>query len=175
MFGISATLLLGAISYASPRHVYDLPSTLMLAEVLRPLACSILVAFVVRDQRILGHDPALSSRGYPWKNLIGSKLLLLLTLVNLPIFACHIAILASFGISPLHWIPALLWRQLFVTVYFILPAAALASVTRNDLQMLCAAIGICAVWIACSESSHPLGRTGSIARLSGFARASVCR
>ena len=142
-----ATLLLGSISYVSPRHEFDLPPTLILAEILRPLACWSLVTAIIRDQRVLRYDAGFP-RPISWKSHIGSKLISVLVCINIPLFVCHVATLIAYGIPPLHWIPALLWRQFFVTVYFILPVAALASVTRNDLQLLGAAAVMGAIWVA---------------------------
>jgi hypothetical protein len=71
---------------------------------------------------------------------MAAKGLFLVVFVNLPLLVCQLAILAALGIPPLAWLPALLWRQVFFTIFFVLPVAAAAAVTRNLGQVLLAGI-----------------------------------
>jgi hypothetical protein len=71
---------------------------------------------------------------------MAAKCLFLVAFVNLPLFVYQFAILAREGLPPLDWLYALLWRQVFLTILFVLPAAALAAVTRNLGQVLLAGI-----------------------------------
>jgi hypothetical protein len=71
---------------------------------------------------------------------VAAKVLFLVVFVNLPLLVCQLATLAALGISPLVWLPALLWRQVFFTIIFVLPAAAVAAVTRNLGEVLLAGI-----------------------------------
>jgi hypothetical protein len=71
---------------------------------------------------------------------MAAKALFLVVFVNLPLLVCHVATLAALGLSPLDWLPALLSRQVFFTIAFVLPVAALAAVTRNLGQVMLAGI-----------------------------------
>jgi len=54
---------------------------------------------------------------------MAAKCLFLVAFVNLPLFVYQFVILAKEGFSPLGWLYALLWRQVFFTILFVLPAA----------------------------------------------------
>jgi hypothetical protein len=110
---------------------------------LQPLACWLLVVGAIHAERLIGHEQYWLTRPYSWKHLMAAKALFLVVCVNLPLFVCHLATLAALGISPLAWLPALLWRQVFFTIFFVLPAAAVAAVTRNLGQVLLAGILLC--------------------------------
>lgn len=107
---------------------------------LQPLACWLLVVSVIHGEALVGHQQYWLTRPYSRKQLVAAKCLFLLVFVNLPLFVYQFAILAGMGIPPLHWLYALLWRQVFFTVFFVLPVAALAAVTRNLGQVLLAGI-----------------------------------
>ncbi len=115
---------------------------------LQPLACWFLVVSAIHGEKLIGHEQYWLTRPYSWKQLMAAKALFLLVFVNLPVLICQLATLAGLGISPLVWLPALLWRQVFFTMAYILPAAAVAAVTRNLGQVLLAGILVYATFAA---------------------------
>jgi hypothetical protein len=105
------------------------------------LACWVLVVSLIQEERLIGHEQYWLTRPYSRRDLIAAKALFLLAFVNLPLFVCQFASVAQAGLSPWHWLPALLWRQVFFSIFCILPAVALGAVTRHFGQVALAAIG----------------------------------
>jgi hypothetical protein len=60
--------------------------------------------------------------------------------VNLPVLIIQVCVFAALRMGPLQQASTLLWRQVFLVVFQILPAAALAAVTRNLKQVILAAL-----------------------------------
>jgi hypothetical protein len=116
--------------------------------VLEPLACWLLVVSVIHGETLIGDEQYWLTRPYSWKHLMAAKGLFLVVLVNLPVLVCQIATLAAVGIPPLPWLTALLWRQVFFTIFFLLTAAAVAAVTRNLGQVLLACVLLYAAFVA---------------------------
>jgi hypothetical protein len=114
-----------------------------LLPLLQPLACWLLVVSAIHEEKLIGHEQYWLARPYSWKHLITAKCMFLLVCVNLPLVVCQFATLAALGISPLAWLPALLWRQVFFAIFFVLTAAALAAATRNLGEVLLAGILLC--------------------------------
>jgi hypothetical protein len=115
-------------------------SLFVLLPVLQPLACWVLVIALIHEERLIGHEQYWLTRPYSWRDLLAAKALFLVAFVNLPLFVCQFATLAAAGISPIDWLPALLWRQVFFSIFFILPAVAMGAVTRNLGQVVLAAV-----------------------------------
>ncbi|HEY1207411.1 MAG: hypothetical protein ABSH46_14510 [Bryobacteraceae bacterium] len=119
-----------------------------LGQFLQPLACWLLVVSAIHGEKLVGHEQDWLTRPYSWKHLMAAKGLFLLVFINLPVLICQLATLAALGISPLVWLPALLWKQVFFTITYVLPAAAVAAVTRNLGQVLLAGILVYATFAA---------------------------
>jgi len=113
---------------------------LMMSPFLAALACWVLTVSLIQEERLVGHEQYWLTRPYSWKDLLAAKVLFLLVFVNLPLFVCQCAALAAAGLSPLEWLPALLWRQAFFSMLIVLPAVALGAVTRHFGQVVLAAI-----------------------------------
>jgi hypothetical protein len=105
-------------------------------QLLAPLACWVLAVTLIHEERLIGDEQYWLTRPYTWKNLVGAKALFLLVFVNAPLFICQFAAVAAAGLSPWEWLPVLLWRQVFFSIFFIMPAAALGAVTRNLGQVV---------------------------------------
>jgi hypothetical protein len=148
--------VLGVVAAIDPipdnLHSHSLMRQLLLP-VLQPLACWLLVVSAIHGEKLIGHEQYWLARPYSWKHLIAAKALFLVVCVNLPLLICQLATLAALGISPLVWLPALLWRQVFFTIFFVLPVAAVAAVTRNLGQVLLAGILLFATFAAGSSIS----------------------
>ncbi len=74
------------------------------------------------------------------EDLVASKALFVVVFISVPVFLCQCATLAAHGLSPLDWLTALLWRQVFFFVFYVMPAAALAAVTESLGQVFLAAV-----------------------------------
>ena len=103
------------------------------------LAAAFLAISVVHEDRLVGDRQFWITRPYSWKSLLLAKGLFVLLLVSLPVLLAQIAALVSNSISPLDYVPELLWRQVTLAAWTILPCAALAAVTRNLPQTVIAA------------------------------------
>lgn len=79
------------------------------------------------------------TRPYRWKSLLAAKALLLFAFINIPLFLADAAILAAHGLAPSA--AQSLLRQALVTLGLLLPAMALAAVTRDQAQAAGAIIG----------------------------------
>ena len=139
---------LGAVAALDPLQQYSGSLMSQLPQFLQPLACWLLVVSAIHGEKLIGHEQYWLTRPYSWKHLMAAKALFLLVFINLPVLICQLATLAALGISPLAWLPALLWKQVFFTIAYILPAAAVAAVTRNLGQVLLAGILVYATFAA---------------------------
>ena len=73
---------------------------------------------------------------YRWPALLASKLLFVLTLVSIPLFPLRLLHSAHRAFPCSASSPRLLLRQLFLAAVLILPAFAIAAVTRGVTQFL---------------------------------------
>jgi hypothetical protein len=72
--------------------------------------------------------------------MLAAKLLFIAVFVNLPLLVCHSAIFLAVGMPLSGQFAALLWRQVFFTAFCVLPAAALASITRSIGRIVAVAL-----------------------------------
>ena len=96
-----------------------------------PLACWLLIVSAIHEEKVPGDCQYWLTRPYSWKELLAAKVLFVAFFVNLPLLACHIGVYVAAGIPPADHLAALFWRQIFFTAFYILPAAALAAITRG--------------------------------------------
>jgi hypothetical protein len=61
-----------------------------------------------------------------------------LTFVNLPLLVLDVFLLAEAGFRPIEYAAGLFWMQLMIALYFVLPLAALATITATVVQTLLA-------------------------------------
>jgi hypothetical protein len=129
---------------------YDFLPLLML-----PLGCWLVIVSVIHEEKLPGDRQYWLTRPYCWKELLTAKLLFVAVFVNLPLLLCHAAVFVLVKIPIADQIASLLWRQVFFTAFYVLPVAALASVTRSIGRMIAAALlGGVGVWL--SESAFVL-------------------
>ncbi len=132
--------VLAAAAALDPLQQYSESVMSQLPQFLQPLACWLLVVSAIHGEKLIGHEQYWLTRPYSWKQLMAAKALFVLVFINLPVLICQLATLAALGISPMVWLPALLCKQVFFTIAYVLPAAAVAAVTRNLGQVLLAGI-----------------------------------
>ncbi len=109
-----------------------------LVVVLVPVAWSLVVVRVIQGESLVGDRQFWVTRPYEWKKLLAAKVLFGLTFVNLPLLVLDVFLLAKAGFRPADYIVGLFSMQLMIVLYFMLPVAALATVTATVVQMLLA-------------------------------------
>jgi hypothetical protein len=109
----------------------------MLAMLL-PLGIWFLISLLIFQEALPGDRQFWLTRPYSWPKLLTSKLLFILVFINVPLFLSDCFILGVQGFPVLSVLPALLLRQVFMTVLFVLPSFALATVTTGIAQFLLA-------------------------------------
>jgi hypothetical protein len=114
----------------------DLDRVTSVYELVLPLAFWYLIAAVMHEEPIPGHQQFWLTRPYSWKSLLGAKALFILAWVNLPILVTDCVIVKAQGFQVLSYVPSLLCRQLLFTAVWLLPLAALAAITKNLRQFL---------------------------------------
>lgn len=95
------------------------------------LACWILVIAVIHEDKLTSEQADWLIRPYHRGGLLAAKILFATVFINLPVLLTQVVVMACLGIPPLGQLPALLWRQVFLTAILILPAAALAAITSS--------------------------------------------
>ncbi len=105
-----------------------------------PVAIWSLVAALIHGEPLVGDRQYWLTRPFTWYHLAAAKWIVLAICINLPLFLFQAIALGASGISPVAYLPDLLWRQLFFSVFLLLPAAALAAVTRTHGQFALAVL-----------------------------------
>jgi hypothetical protein len=109
-----------------------------LVVVLVPVSWSFVVVRAIQGESLVGDRQFWVTRPYEWKKLLAAKVLFALTFVNLPLLFLDVFLLAKAGFAPRNYWSGLLWMELMIVLYFMLPVAALATVTATVVQMLLA-------------------------------------
>lgn len=105
-----------------------------------------LITQLVHDEALVGHRQFWITRPYSWRQLLSAKVLFILVCINAPLLVAQMVILSAGGYPPLAGFPKLLWMQFAVTIVLLVPAFALATVTRNLGQFVPAALGVFLCW-----------------------------
>jgi hypothetical protein len=113
---------------------------------LLPLSWSFLIVRLVHGESLVGDRQFWVTRPYEWKKLLAAKLLYVVTFVNLPLLAMDAFVLARAGLPPLAHLGGLVWMQVLIVSFFLLPVVALAAVAATTSQVFLAmlVIALCA-------------------------------
>jgi hypothetical protein len=101
------------------------------AEIALPIAWVFLLVRIIQSDSLVGDRQFWITRPLDWKKLLAAKLLFVVAFVNVPLLVLDCYLLAKAGFTPAHYVAGLLWMQLSVILFVLLPFAALATVTRN--------------------------------------------
>lgn len=112
------------------------------------LASWFLIVSAIHEERLAGDRQYWLTRPIPRSSLIGAKVLFLLAFVQLPAMISQLVALEANGLSPAHFVALLLRKQLLLAAWVVLPAVALAAVTKNLVQFALASLGIAALALA---------------------------
>jgi hypothetical protein len=141
---IAVTLgLLAALAHLDAHRDDVIPSPLEgMFNLLLPLAWAYLVALAVHEEAPVGDTQFWVTRPYPWPALVAAKALFVAAFVHLPSMLADAAIVRARGFPPLGCIPELASKQILLAGALTLPAAALATITKNVAQFIIGAIAI---------------------------------
>ena len=109
-------------------------------DVLLPLVWGLLIARVIHAEALPGDRHFWLTRPYSRAGLILAKALFIAAFVNLPLLVAQALIVSLDGLPLSAYIGSLLWNQVTVTAAFLVPIAAIASLTRNLAQFLPVAV-----------------------------------
>ncbi|MBV8809140.1 MAG: hypothetical protein JO033_10745 [Acidobacteriaceae bacterium] len=139
----AALLIAAAFAFAGARRARDFSEpganqgfAWGLLLFLLPLAWWILIARVVHDEPLPGDRQFWVTRPYAWKSLLGAKALFIAVFVHLPLLVADAVIIQAYGFSPIHQLTGLLWTQVLLAAAFVLPVAALSTLTAGLLQLV---------------------------------------
>ncbi len=134
-YEIVATLALVAtyvyFSLAGSRLMPTEPFT----ELLLPIAAWVLIARSIHAEALPGTQQFWLTRPYSSGSLLAAKVLFLLTFLSLPKLVSDVIIIHRYGHSLGPVLPGLLWSQLLLFGAFVLPLAALATLTSSMVQL----------------------------------------
>jgi hypothetical protein len=99
--------------------------------ILLPLSCWLLVTSVIQEEKPIGDEQYWLTRPFSLAHLLGAKILFLLLCVIASVFLCQAIVLSVVPQSPGLDIGALVAKDAFLFTWYVLPAAAVAAVTKN--------------------------------------------
>lgn len=177
---ILATLILLAAYVARTIHNWSTPQTFptpldMLwgfVAPLVPIAWCFLIVRSVQDESLVGDRQFWVTRPYDWKSLLAAKGLLAAVFVNVPLFIADVILLGKAGFFPARYLPGLLWMQILMIVFLILPAATVSVVTSTVVQVLLCVVGLVLYLIGVASLVAVIPNAG-MSGSDGFMRAFV--
>jgi hypothetical protein len=125
-------LTLSAVSGASG-HSLEFPAQLLTG--LLPMAWWFFIARLIHAEPLVGDSQFWVSRPYWWKSLLLSKGLSIALFLNLPKLISDCMILRAYGFEITPNAAGLAWSQALLVAVFVVPVAALASVTAGLTQL----------------------------------------
>lgn len=136
----SLVALAALAGFDSGRTNVALDSGESLLNLLVPVFWAFVAVLVIQDEAPVGDRQFWIARPYPWAVLLGAKALALVTFIHVPSFAADCAVLVARGFDPLLSLPTLFAKQVTFALAVTVPAAALATVTRNLVQFVSTAV-----------------------------------
>lgn len=127
--------------WSSPLNTLEterINSTANILGLLLTLAIWYLVALAVYDEPLPGDRQFWLTRPYSRTKLLAAKIVFILIFINALLFLSDCVILGAQGFPVLRVVPQLFLRQLPLSIFFILPAFAIATLTRGVAQFVLA-------------------------------------
>ena len=120
-------------AYEDPTYIFHGPLKELVSflSILLPLACWLLVTSVIQEEKPIGDGQYWLTRPFSLAHLLGARALFLLLFVMAPVFLCQAIVLSVVPQSPGLDVGALVARDVFLLLWYVLPAAAVAAVTKN--------------------------------------------
>jgi hypothetical protein len=123
----------------------DAQPFLQTVPMLLPLCCWAVVISLIQQESLIGTSPYWLTRPFNWRTLLPAKALFILAFVNVPVFLYQLAVLSIHGFSIPTYLPALFARQVFMTIFLILPAVLLATITESLRGAVMVALLLCVI------------------------------
>jgi hypothetical protein len=121
----------------------------LLPSLLLPLSCALLIISAIQQEALPGDRQYWVTRPYAWYELLLSKFLFIAAFISLPMLVFHAVVYAAVGVPISDHLSTLLWRQIIFAAFYVLPAAALGSITRTLGKAFATGLAICtAVWFS---------------------------
>ena len=108
----------------------------------------IAITRVVHEERLVGDTQFWITRPYAWTSLLAAKVAFVVAFLYVPLFLAQLALLAEAGFAPVAYLPGLLYNLLLISTVFLLPLAAIASVTSSFARMTLTLLGVFVAFIA---------------------------
>jgi hypothetical protein len=144
-----------------PSQNFDLTSSLWGAlPWFLPASWCFLVIRAVQEESLVGDRQFWVTRPYEWKKLLAAKLLFVAASINLPLFIVDVVLLAKAGFSPVRYFPGLLWMQVLLLIFLVVPAAAVSVVTSTVVQVLLCVLGLVLYLIGVGELFSSIPNAG---------------
>jgi len=125
-------VLAAMFAYIETRgRIVDNPFGLLLM----PAACW-LIARLIQAEALAGDKQYWITRPYDWRALLASKLLFIVTFVNLPILLSQLATVIAGGFPVWNSLPGLLWTQVLFWFCMSLPLAALSATIDGIVPLI---------------------------------------
>jgi hypothetical protein len=112
-----------------------------------PLLWWLLIARLVHQENLVGDRQFWTTRPYSWKSLVAEKALFIILFVVVPGALADGVLLGVAGFSPWAYVPQLLGHLGMITLLMLLPALAIAAVTRNLAQFVVAGSCFLSFWV----------------------------
>jgi hypothetical protein len=123
-----------------------------------PLAWWALITRVIHSEALPGDRQFWLTRPYRKGSLLGAKVLFILLFVNLPMIVADTLIVSAYGFWAAAILPGLLWSQVLLTAVFLLPIAALSTLTKGLVQLVLTLTAIAVAFLAWSSLEHGWGQ-----------------
>jgi hypothetical protein len=114
-------------------------------EVILTAAVWFLIARAIHEDGLADDDEFWITRPYERGSLLGAKILMAVFVVAVPLFFADAAILATASISVADHLGGLVLRQLYVSLWLIVPPFAISAVTRTAAQNVLGWIAMAAI------------------------------
>ncbi len=113
------------------------------------------IACLIYQEQPAGDCQFWVTRPYSWKSLLAAKALATVAFINVPFLISDMAILWANGFSPARAAASLLGRQIAITAIFLLPAAAIAAVTRHLAQIAFTGLTLLVLYAVANGAGEP--------------------
>ena len=127
------------------------------AGVATAVSAAVFLAMLVHSESLCGTRAHWLGRPVDWRHLLAAKSLLGLAVLALPLLLFMTVFLAAEGFSPWNHLPAIFWRATVTLIVFVLPVAALATVTSNLQQMALWLVGLFLAAMLAASAVHARG------------------
>lgn len=150
----------------SDRASYATSALTQAVVLLLPLTWFFFVFRVVQSESLVGDRQFWVTRPYEWKKLLAEKVLLVLAFITFPMLIAGFVLLVEAGFPPTPYIVGVLWMQVLMLQFPLIPLLALASVTRNLVQSFGVLL---AIWLVLAGNIVVrFAMIGALSGLTGF-------